>query len=965
MKKRLKIVILTMVFSLVCLCTSASAVAGDLKFVEFSDEYKAYLNLSEEEKNRVVEPSMYDASYSGGNNKFIGGTNILKSVNAVRSAVDSAYTLQNVIPNNVAIKSQASTNSCWAFASIGALETNIALKDYRDGNTNNIYDFSERHMMYGITREFNNSKINPYGFTRKVAEGGNFLHAETYLSNGMGAINETEMPFEDNMNDIDISDIQNKTVTSTLYDTVMFEDLDDMEKDALMLKMKQHITTYGGIYAAVHGAQILSDAYNNNTGAIYCSNSEEYPIDHGVVIIGWDDNYSRDNFKADNKPNNNGAWIVKNSWGSEIRENLQQLKQEFYANNEEELNGIGVYSPNDLTDEYMQRVVANTYGADKVRIENDEIVIEIGNKGFMYISYDDANVYSELFGIQKATGTKDYDHIYQYDVLGSRIAFEYSGNKIYFGNKFNRDASKEELLDKVAVNTMQEATFKVFVNAENDDFSGLQEVRTKSGDSITLEPGYHVIELDSPINLTGDTFIVAVSMETSGENVRIMTENQRADKNVEVNLGESYYTNEMGFNANQWQDWNVENTGENSANVSVKALTNEIKEDVNLEKIEITKAPDKVDYIEGENCSGAGREVTATYSDSSTRLITDYDVVNGKNLALGQTSVTISYTENGINKTTEQAITVAEKTEQINLEKIEITKAPDKVEYIEGENFSGAGMEVTATYSDLSTRPITGYDVVNGKNLTLGQTSVTISYTENGINKTTEQAITVAEKTDPEEPVEPMLSDLENMVTELNGASVYLYKELPEEPYMNLQLTLSNIMHGNEETNYTYYFYLSSSDTEENIENWIRIDAEEILMDDGTVAINFEVDTRDISNIEELNNSDRIYLYIKEVANIGDVGLEQIKVSVLEPSKNTSIIFYLDNQMVGTIDDVIDDDITIDRPDNNGSAGGVNNDKTTAGGIIPQAGVIPIGIVILTIAGIGIFGYIKYKNMYK
>lgn len=880
MKKRLKIVILTMVFSLVCLCTSASAVAGDLKFVEFSDEYKAYLNLSEEEKNRVVEPSMYDASYSGGNNKFIGGTNILKSVNAVRSAVDSAYTLQNVIPNNVAIKSQASTNSCWAFASIGALETNIALKDYRDGNTNNIYDFSERHMMYGITREFNNSKINPYGFTRKVAEGGNFLHAETYLSNGMGAINETEMPFEDNMNDIDISDIQNKTVTSTLYDTVMFEDLDDMEKDALMLKMKQHITTYGGIYAAVHGAQILSDAYNNNTGAIYCSNSEEYPIDHGVAIIGWDDNYSIDNFKADNKPNNNGAWIVKNSWGSEIRENLSQLKQEFYANNEEELNGIGVYSPNDLTDEYMQRVVANTYGADKVKIENDEIVMEIGDKGFMYISYDDANVYSELFGIQKATGTKDYDYIYQYDVLGSRIAFEYSGNKIYFGNKFNRDASKEELLDKVAVNTMQEATFKVFVNAENGEFSALQEVKTKSGNSITLEPGYHVIELDSPINLTGDTFIVAVSMETSGENVMIMTENQRADKNVEVNLGESYYTNELGFNANQWQDWNVENTGENSANVSVKALTNEIKEDINLEKIEITKAPDKVDYIEGEN-------------------------------------------------------------------------------------FSGAGMEVTATYSDSSTRPITGYDVVNGKNLTLGQTSVTISYTENGINKTTEQAITVAEKTDPEEPVEPMLSDLENMVTELNGASVYLYKELPEEPYMNLQLTLSNIMHGNEETNYTYYFYLSSSDTEENIENWIRIDAEEILMDDGTVAINFEVDTRDISNIEELNNSDRIYLYIKEVANIDDVSLEQIKVSVLEPSKNTSIIFYLDNQMVGTIDDVIDDDITIDRPDNNGSVGGVNNDKTTAGGIIPQAGVIPIGIVILTIAGIGIFGYIKYKNMYK
>lgn len=78
-----------------------------------------------------------------------------------------------------------------------------------------------------------------------------------------------------------------------------------------MSKMKQFITEYGGIYAQIHGAQIISDSYNNSTGAIYCNSAETYPIDHAVTIIGWDDNYSKDNFNAKNKPENDGAWIIK------------------------------------------------------------------------------------------------------------------------------------------------------------------------------------------------------------------------------------------------------------------------------------------------------------------------------------------------------------------------------------------------------------------------------------------------------------------------------------------------------------------------------------------------------------------------------------------------------------------------------------------------------------------------------
>ena len=1140
MKKLVKIMVFTMLILLTCLSINSKAVTTDIKRTEYSDKYKEYLNLSDEEKKNVIEPSRYEPIYSDEDSGLVGeNKNVFRSMKAVRNSMASTYDLRDIIQSNLKIKNQETTNTCWAFASIGALESNLALQDYRVGNTNTLYDYSERHMTYGIIRNFNNNQINKYGFTRKVEDGGNFYHAETYLTNGMGAVNESEMPFEDNMNDINISEIQNKNVSTTLYDTVLFEDLTTAEKDELMSKMKQFITEYGGIYAQIHGAQLISDSYNNSTGAIYCNSAETYPIDHAVTIIGWDDNYSKDNFNEDNKPGNDGAWIVKNSWGSEIRQNLPQLKQEFYDANKEELAGIGINSVDDLTDEYMQLVVANVYGADKVKIENDEVVIEMGDNGFMYISYDDANVYSELLGIQKATGTKDYDHIYQYDPLGSRIAFEFNGgSKVYFGNKFSRDSSKEELLDKIAVNTMQEATFKVYVNANNGNFSELQEVRTKSGDSITLEPGYHVIELETPIALTGDTFIAAVSMETtSGEKARIMTENQRMDENVEINLGESYYANEGGFSVGQWSDWNVENTGENAANVSVKALTSEVKEPATLDRIEITKAPNKLNYTVGENFSTDGMEVTAVYSDSTTKVVTNYSVTNGDNLQVGQnsvtisytegdvtktaeqsitvtepaapvilesiaitkapdqveytvgqnfstvgmevtatysdastevvsnytvtngdnlqagqTSVTISYTEGDITKTAEQAITVTEPAEPVTLENIAITKAPDRTEYTEGESFAAEGMEITATYSDGSTRVVTGYTVTNGSNLQAGQTSVTISYTEGGITKTAEQAITVNEQAEdavldsiaitrepskleymvgqnfsplgmevtatysdgstkvvtdytitngdnlqagqtsvtisyteggitktaeqaitvteqivPPEPAEPMLSNLENMKTELTRATVYLYKELPDKPYMELQFKLSNIIHGNEETNYTYYFYLSDRDDEENIENWIRINAQETTEADGSVSISFEVDTRDIENFEELNNSDRIYMYIKEEASIGDAKLEQTKVSTLEPAAEPEITFYLDNQLVGSIDDVIDDDINIDTPDGNGSAGTINNnnDNTTAGGILPQTGVIPLGIAIVAIAGIGIWKYRKYKNMYK
>ena len=37
---------------------------------------------------------------------------------------------------------------------------------------------------------------------------------------------------------------------------------------------------------------------------------------HAVMIVGWDDDFSKDNFTGSSAPSEDGAWLVRNSWGS-------------------------------------------------------------------------------------------------------------------------------------------------------------------------------------------------------------------------------------------------------------------------------------------------------------------------------------------------------------------------------------------------------------------------------------------------------------------------------------------------------------------------------------------------------------------------------------------------------------------------------------------------------------------------
>ena len=157
-----------------------------------------------------------------------------------------------------------------------------------------------------------------------------------------------------------------------------------------------------------------------------------------------------------------------------------------------------------------------------------------------------------------------------------------------------------------------------------------------------------------------------------------------------------------------------------------------------LASIEISNPPTKTAYKYGEVFSPAGMAVTARYTDGQSRTVTGYTYSPTGALKLSDTTITVSYTEGDVTKTATQAITVAKV-----LDRIAVTTPPNRTSYFSGEQFSTDGMVVTAYYTDGSSGTASGYTYSPTGALAAGNTTITVSYTEGGVTKTTTQAITV------------------------------------------------------------------------------------------------------------------------------------------------------------------------------------------------------------------------------
>ena len=136
-------------------------------------------------------------------------------------------------------------------------------------------------------------------------------------------------------------------------------------------------------------------------------------------------------------------------------------------------------------------------------------------------------------------------------------------------------------------------------------------------------------------------------------------------------------------------------------------------------------------------------EGAVTYSITAGGSYASIDGSTLTGVAEGSVTVTATQAASGNYNAGEATATITVYPALV-LSSIAVTTAPTKNTYNEGETFDRTGMVVTATYSDSSTNDVTASCTYSPSTaLTTSNTEITVSYTENDVEKTTTQAITV------------------------------------------------------------------------------------------------------------------------------------------------------------------------------------------------------------------------------
>ncbi len=729
--KKLFIIISILIFILILLLNQKVIADYDVPSVEgieYSEDFKNWLQLPEKQKSEVLQPRVYNALATTFNSK-----SPLYKARLLGISASATYNLKNIIPSNLQIRNQMDTYSCWAFAALSSLETNLAMANYNrkksDANSK-VFDYSERHMEYSTSRNFKDGQQNELGYNRVAGTGGNWNYAISYLTNGSGAIPEEEMEFENNTDEIELSQIQGKTLATRVLDSVEFADYNAEEnsgsKSQIMSQIKQHIQSYGSVFASIHGnasSELGFSCYDNANSAKYCNDSGLHRADHAVSIVGWDDGFSKDKFTENCRPTSDGAWIIRNSWGENISCSLSELKQAIIQSARDQGNYTLQYS--DITTEFLQQ-----HG---YTVQGNMVYYEVGDAGFMYVSYEDCNISKNLYGIEKASDIIDYDYMYQYDTYYPAMTVKFKPTS-YIGTVYDRkNASGTEYLTQVGIYAPETYTCKVFVNptGESMEKSSLKEITLKEGPTETFNSGYHTLEFATPLQLTGSKFAVVLEIKSTQEKASIALETrldgyQQFDY-VQVESNKCFMGTTDNLETCEWKDMGKlkdwVSTLPNGDN-TIKAYTIKKPYDESLKSIEIETPPQKTTYYEGEEFQKDGMTIKAIYNSATKpfEILADnaYSITDGNSLTKDKTYVTISYND----KTVQQKIAVQEN----ELTSIEIAHQPEKTDYIEGESFNSTGMVVNAVYKNGTKTPITEYSIENGTNLTNGQTEVKISY---------------------------------------------------------------------------------------------------------------------------------------------------------------------------------------------------------------------------------------------
>lgn len=541
--RQAKAILGTTFLASIVLTGNVFATSSELK-IETSEAYEIWSNFTEEQKSQSVMPRAYDVEipdsilseyeyeYNGMPkvlNQLLGKTS--NPFSNVGSAKDSRFNLAEEL--NLRVEHQGTTTECWAFSLLKSVETSQALQE---GNKD-IGNLSERHMDYATSRTFLDG-INEAGFDREVGKGGLFVVGLAYLTNGQGAVLESDMPFADEETRINLREIDKDvdTIVNDYYTlpTIHKEYEKDSKGNTLSVKYKKangveykdnelkavrniiktHLVENGTIASMTGGnyAEFYNNAILQESTAYNCNVSNNIR-DHAITIVGWDDNYPKENFGEGKMPSTDGAYIVLNTYGTEVFD-----------------------------------------------------------EGYMYISYEDFFIEEELYGIV-STGKVDYENIYQHDYYGGIYKIGLNTQSTgSIGTIYDRDEAKNEKLTSVGVTLSDYANVEIYVNPNGSSLSSYELI--KVGETTeALTPGFHRVDI-TPTKLTGESFAVVVKQISENSGFYFQLEANVA--NTAYGLVDSENKSYFSLNGSTWSNitnLNVAGVDMSKADVCIKAYT--------------------------------------------------------------------------------------------------------------------------------------------------------------------------------------------------------------------------------------------------------------------------------------------------------------------------------------------------------------------------------------------------------